>query len=184
MAAKIGLRNPSSLQGTRQQDLDDKESQQDTTLPHDDSRPEVKVLFYDVVKFTIGFDSSAIGIDIEGERLSYSNGVGYLEERGREGEHDQYLSSAMWSPLPTTLHISTVYIYLYEDSFSQTSCYEGLGHPSSSIRCRTIHFRTVLPRESPAPMGSPATICIYNDLTSCESGIALGNRLLNSGGQF
>ena len=43
----------------------------DIILPHNDPRPEVKVLFYDVMEFTIGLGSSAISVDVERERLGY-----------------------------------------------------------------------------------------------------------------
>ena len=122
----------------------------------------------------------------EGEREGERKRVGEREGK-REGKHDQQLTTypqPCGNNSPPTHHTCISTVYLNEDPFGQTSCYEGLGYPASSVHCRTIHFRTVLTREGSTPMGPPATVRVYNDLTSSQSSVTLGNRLLNSTGQF
>ena len=44
-------------------------------LPGNDTRSEVKVLLYYLQKLLIRLGRSTIGINIDGQRLSYANGV-------------------------------------------------------------------------------------------------------------
>ena len=57
--------------------------------------------------------------------------------------------------------------------FCQTCSHNILRNITSSIRCRTIYFRTVFSRKSSAAMPCHTTIGIYNNLASCYTTISV-----------
>lgn len=64
---------------------------------------------------------------------------------------------------------------LDQTTVAHTGVDKGLGNPTRSVSSRAIHLRRILSREGTASMGSPTTIGIDNDLTTCQTRVSAGS---------
>ena len=143
------------------------------TSPHNDARSEVKVLFNDVVQFSVGLWPRAICVNVEGERMGHSYGIGDLE-RECVSKNSYLIGQMSCDYIASILETVSMTTDLDEDSSRQSSGHQTLGNPASRIGCRAIDFWRVFPREGPAPMGPPTSVGVHNDLTTCETCVSLG----------
>ena len=63
--------------------------------------------------------------------------------------------------------------YLYQNLICNTGSNQVLGYMTCSISCRTVHFRRIFSRESTTTVRTFSTVCIYNNLSTCQSGITM-----------
>jgi hypothetical protein len=63
--------------------------------------------------------------------------------------------------------------YLNKHSPAEPSLYQGLGHPAGSISCWAVHLGVVLSREGTTTMGTPASVCVHNNLAARDTCIPL-----------
>jgi hypothetical protein len=63
---------------------------------------------------------------------------------------------------------------LNKGATAETSSHEGLGDPAANVRSRPIDLGEVLAGEGTATVGTPATVCVDNDLAAGQTGVTLG----------
>lgn len=75
------------------------------------------------------------------------------------------------------LHTQRKITHLYKSPATHSPLDQGLGNPASSIGCTSVNLRWVLPRQGSTTMGSPPSVSVHNDLSSCQTSIPLQNVL-------
>lgn len=63
---------------------------------------------------------------------------------------------------------------LDECAASKLSVHERLGDPAGKVGGRAVDLGVVFPGESTTTVGSPATVCVDDDLAASETGVTLG----------
>lgn len=124
----------------------------------DDTGPEVPVLLDDGDELLVGLLAGTVGIDIDGQRLSNTDGVGELHKcAASKAGSDKGLGcitqSERWSN---------------EGMYVRTN-------PTSGVSCGPVDLGKVLSREGSSTVGSPSTVGVDNDLATSQSSITLGS---------
>lgn len=74
------------------------------------------------------------------------------------------------------LFLTRLVCYLHQAASAESCLHQRFCNPPSGICSRTIHFCEILARKGSSTMCTPAPICIYNDLATSQSSIALKER--------
>lgn len=108
-------------------------------LLDDDTGPQVKVVTDDLDKLIGALGGGAVGVDVDGQRLGNTNGVGQLNE----------------------------------STASEAGSDQRLGDPSTDVGGRSVDLGEILSGESTTTVGTPATVCVDNDLATSQTGVTL-----------
>lgn len=131
-----------------------------------DTRSEVPVLTDELDNLLLRDLSCAVGVDIDRQRLSYTDSVGELDKNTTSNAtRDQRLG---YSSILAKRPIRT--------ATTRTN-------PTSGIRSGTIDLGKVLSRESTSSVGSPTSVAVNDNLTTRQTGIALGSTNHESAGR-
>lgn len=74
--------------------------------------------------------------------------------------------------------MSTLSSHLNQHSSAQFGLHQRLSHPACSIGSRAVHLGVVLSREGPTTMSPPSTICVHNNLPTCNTSISLKAKIM------
>lgn len=108
-------------------------------LLDNDAGPQVEVVTDDLDKLIRALGGSTVGVDVDGQGLSNTNGVGELDQ-GAAGE---------------------------------ASSDQGLGDPPTNVGSGSVDLGKVLSGEGTTTVGTPATVCVNNNLTTSKTGVTL-----------
>lgn len=75
------------------------------------------------------------------------------------------------------LKMSTLSSHLNQNSSAQFGLHQRFSHPACSIGSRAVHLGVVLSREGPTTMSPPSTICVHNNLPTCNTSISLKSKV-------
>lgn len=65
--------------------------------------------------------------------------------------------------------------YLYEGPAGEAGGNNGLGCLADDVSAGTVHLGGVLAREGATTVGTPAAVCVNDDLPSSQTGISVGS---------
>lgn len=139
------------------------------TIPHYDSRTEVKVLCHDVKQLLFTLLGRPVVEDGHRERMSHSNGVGHLHEVERGGWNYQQAGKASGRSSSCDTHLD-------QHAPAETSLHQRFGHPAGGVGSRAVHLGVVLPGEGSAPVSAPAPVSVHDDFTACQTSVTLWAR--------
>lgn len=143
----------------------------------DDTRAKVPVLLDDLDELFVGLLAGAVGIDVDGQRLSNWKEtsatrpraialVSHLQWRKRAGRgHDERDHQRRGTWLKNT-NTSSDHGFSFE-------CSGKLTDPSSSVSSRSVDLGEVLAREGTSTMSTPSTVGIDDDLATSQTSITL-----------
>lgn len=155
-----------------------------TVKPDDNAGPQVKVLVNNLQQLLLALVGRAVGEQGDGQRVGHSDCIRHLE---RAAEIFQCVTGNLirvylpLRPLYGRIHgawtrtqqLTLNLFYLHQDPPAQSGLHQRLRHPACSIGGWAVHLCVVLPWESPAPVRSPATVSVNDDLPTCDSSVAL-----------
>lgn len=127
-------------------------------LRTNDTRSEVEVVTNNIDEVLVGLLARTVRVDVDGQRLSNTNGIGELDKSAAsKATRDQGLSCKGYQS----------YIAAGVKQVVRTN-------PTSGVRSGPVNLGPVLAREGTSSMSTPTTVGVDNNLTASETGITLG----------
>jgi hypothetical protein len=116
---------------------------------------EVPVLLDDLDELSVGLLASSVGIDVDRERLSYTNRVRELDKHtAGKATGNQRFGCKLRKQRDLKM-------------------FGGHTDPASSIGSRAVDLGEVFAGEGTPTMGTPSTVRIDDDLTTSKTGVTL-----------